>query len=435
MSTSPRSTRELSAARKREVTTALLNSMCLGKLPRGTIKAIAAQFELDRKTVRTLWNRSKTGNTATLKLGRVGPTRQHSAEEIKQLIRQVPSHQRSTLRDVAEATGLSTFVFSHTFKSGIMHRRSSRLKPLLTATNRLERLAYCGAHVNLTQEAVNAYLAGVDALNASSDEGINVASEAVEWFNANKDSRKTYLVDGEDVGYRACKSKRFIAKVMFLCAVARPREEDGFDGKIGMWPFVTQVPAARNSRNRPAGTMVTTLINVDAATYRDYVVNKVISAIKANFRSLNKRVVLQHDNATPHRSIDNGTLAQVSTDGWTFVVRCQPSNSPDHNVLDLGFFASIQTLQYKTVSRTVNEVIASTMIAFETLESEKLANVFLTLQGIMRLVLEHRGGNHFKLPHLKKDALRHTGNLPTNLSCPVSLLFKANSYHVQQSGL
>ncbi|KAF0702712.1 hypothetical protein AaE_015763 [Aphanomyces astaci] len=133
-----------------------------------------------------------------------------------------------------------------------------------------------------------------------------------KWFNADKDSRKTYLVDGEDVENRACKSKCFIAKVMFLCAVARPREEGDFDGKIGMWPFVTQVPAARNSRNRPAGTMVTTLINVDAATYRDYVVNKVLPAIKANFRSLNKRVVLQHDNATLHRSIDNATLAQVS---------------------------------------------------------------------------------------------------------------------------
>ncbi|ETV71908.1 hypothetical protein H257_13038 [Aphanomyces astaci] len=231
------------------------------------------------------------------------------------------------------------------------------------------------------------------------------------WFNADKDSRKTYLVDGEDVGNRACKSKRIIAKV------------------------IHSSPSRSELTQSASGTMVTTLINVDSATYRDYVVNKVIPAIKANFRSLNKRVVLQHDNATLHRSIDNATLVQVSTDGWTFVVRCQPPNSPDLNVLDLGFFASIQTLQYKTVSRTVDEVIASTMITFETLESEKLANVFLTLQGVMRLVLEHRGGNHFKLPHLKKDALRRTGNLPTNLSCPVSLLFEANSYHVQTSGL
>ncbi|KAF0735684.1 hypothetical protein AaE_009065 [Aphanomyces astaci] len=130
-------------------------------------------------------------------------------------------------------------------------------------------------------------------------------------FNANKDHRKTYLVDGEDVGYSACKSKRFIAKVMFLCAVACPRDEDGFNGKIGIWPFVTQVSATRNSRNQPAGTMVTTVINVDGATYRDYVVNKVIPAIKENFRSSNKRVVLQHNNATPHRSIDDATLAEV----------------------------------------------------------------------------------------------------------------------------
>ncbi|KAF0700353.1 Aste57867_9103 [Aphanomyces stellatus] len=242
------------------------------------------------------------------------------------------------------------------------------------------------------------------------------------WFNVNKDCRKVYLVDGEEVKHRCSKSKRFVSKVMFLCAVARPRKNEGFNGKIGMWPFVEQRPAVRISRNRPAGTMVTSLVNVNANTYRDYVLNKVVPAIKANFPTSNKRVILQQDNATPHRSIDDASLARVSTDGWTFVVRRQPPNSPDLNVLDLGFFASIQTLQYKMVSRTVDDVIASTLAAFESLDSETLWNVFLTLQAVMRLVLEHSGDNHFKLPHLHKEALRRAGSPLVNLTCPVSLL-------------
>ncbi|KAH9095054.1 hypothetical protein LEN26_017931 [Aphanomyces euteiches] len=247
-----------------------------------------------------------------------------------------------------------------------------------------------------------------------------------KWFNADKDRRKVYLAPGEAIDRRECKSKRFIPKVMFLAAVARPRfDEDGscvFDGKVGMWPIVDQVPAARNSRKRCAGTMVTTLINVTADVYLDLITNKVIPAIKSKFPSENKRILLQHDNATPHASIIPGVLDALSMDGWLFALRRQPPNSPDLNVLDLGFFASIQALQYKMVSRSVDDVIRSTLLAFEILSPKKLDDVFLTLQAVMRLILEHHGDNHFSLPHLGKEALRRAGTPIANVSCPESLL-------------
>ncbi|RHY91802.1 hypothetical protein DYB31_016634, partial [Aphanomyces astaci] len=172
----------------------------------------------------------------------------------------------------------------------------------------------------------------------------------------------------------------------------------------------------------PAGTIVPTIVNVDAVLYRDYVITRVVPAIKAKFPSVNKRVVLQHDNATPHGAITDAILACVSTDGWTFVVQRQPPNSPDLNVLDLGYFASIQSLQNKVVSHSIDYVIQSTLVSFEALSSEKLENVFHTFQAVMRLVLEHNGSNHFPLSHLKKDAKRRAGTLSANLSCPASLL-------------
>ncbi|RQM20584.1 hypothetical protein B5M09_012566 [Aphanomyces astaci] len=150
--------------------------------------------------------------------------------------------------------------------------------------------------------------------------------------------------------------------------------------------------------------------------------NKVVPAIKATFPSANKRVILQHDNATPHRSITDAELASVSTGGLTFVMRRQPPNSPDLNVLDLGFFASIQSLQYKKMNRTENDVIRNTFEGFDELNYEKLENVFLTFQAVMRLVLEHGGDNHSALPHLKKAALRRAGLLMSNVTCPDSLL-------------
>ncbi|ETV74054.1 hypothetical protein H257_11366 [Aphanomyces astaci] len=161
--------------------------------------------------------------------------------------------------------------------------------------------------------------------------------------------------------------------------------------------------------------------------------HKVVPSIKERFPSRSKRVVLQHDNATPHGSIDEDALAAVSTDGWTFVVRRQPPNSPDLNVLDLGFFASIQSLQYKMVSRSMDDVIDATLSAFEVLSSDKLSSIFLTLQAVMRLVMEHHGDNNFKLPHLKKDTLRRAGTLMANVTCPASLLFHVISFLQQSS--
>ena len=80
--------------------------------------------------------------------------------------------------------------------------------------------------------------------------------------------------------HRTCKSKKFICKVMFMCAVCRPMyNPDGsllFDGKIGIFPFTQQVPAQRNSKNRPAGTMQTKpLESITQAVIKDCLVYQV----------------------------------------------------------------------------------------------------------------------------------------------------------------
>jgi hypothetical protein len=67
------------------------------------------------------------------------------------------------------------------------------------------------------------------------------------------------LAQGEDGPHQTVSHKSHIPKVMFFAANGRPRWDAGraqlFNGKVGMWPITTQVPAARSSRNRPAGTL------------------------------------------------------------------------------------------------------------------------------------------------------------------------------------
>ena len=92
---------------------------------------------------------------------------------------------------------------------------------------------------------------------------------------------------------------------MFLAATARPRyDDDGnciFDGKIGIWPIVKRTPALRNSANRPAGTMVTTPLNVSQRLYRQMLLEKVIPAIKDRFpHHRNRTVIIQQDGASAH---------------------------------------------------------------------------------------------------------------------------------------
>ena len=69
----------------------------------------------------------------------------------------------------------------------------------------------------------------------------------------------------------------------------------------------------------------------------------------------------------------------------------QPPNSPDYNVLDLGFFNSIQSLQHQKSTRTIEELIDAVESAFYELHFDTLSKTFLTLQKVMEKSLEMQG--------------------------------------------
>ena len=79
-----------------------------------------------------------------------------------------------------------------------------------------------------------------------------------KWFYITLVDRTFYLCNDEDIPVRAVKHKSHLQKIMFITAVARPRFQDSacaFDGKIGIWPFLEEVPAKKASKNRPKGTI------------------------------------------------------------------------------------------------------------------------------------------------------------------------------------
>ena len=115
-----------------------------------------------------------------------------------------------------------------------------------------------------------------------------------------------------------------------------------FDGKIGIWPFARQVAAARNSINRPAGTLEWRLVSVTTAMYTEMLRNKVIPTIHDKLpHEVTPLISIQHDNATPHKAMDDEEVEEhaMQEHGLNVVMEFQPLNSPDTNVLDLWVFS------------------------------------------------------------------------------------------------
>lgn len=286
----------------------------------------------------------------------------------------------------------------------------------------------------------------------------NVVHVDEKWFNMYEASAKVYLTPSEDVPYRACANKRYIGKVMLLAAVARPRCAFGkkahFDGKLGIWPVVDIVPAARNSHNRPAGTLETKNVAMDKKRYSEFLIDHVFPAIRAKWPGMQlyqykwqystlltdfticlyqyiyvlgnyctdigrKRdtIFVQQDNASPHVKVDDAAIVQAGQEmGWDIQMRCQPAKSPDLNVLNLGLFAAIQARQYQSITHGTDALIAAVCSSYNSLPSETIDKCFLTLQKVMECVIRAEGGNDYRLPRVQR-LYRGSSSLPLSLYC------------------
>ncbi|KAL4569941.1 hypothetical protein LXL04_025589 [Taraxacum kok-saghyz] len=121
----------------------------------------------------------------------------------------------------------------------------------------------------------------------------------------------------------------------------------------------------------------------------------------------------------------NEFLEAASQDGFDIRLSFQPSNSPDLNVLDLGFFRAIQSLQEQEVLGTIDELIRAVQTSFKRMQSQQLNNVFLTLQTCMKEIIKVQGGNNYQIPHIGKDRLELEGNLPLQIECDQNFIDEA----------
>ncbi|KAG6960655.1 hypothetical protein JG688_00009491, partial [Phytophthora aleatoria] len=176
-----------------------------------------------------------------------------------------------------------------------------------------------------------------------------------------------------------------------------------------IWVFVERVAAQRSSSRRPAGTIITKEVSVNKTKNRDMLTSKLLHALHERWPT-NEPLIIQRDNAPAHISPeDPAFLDAVAQCGHAIRLKCQPPNSPDLNVLDLGLFNSIQAIQKKKSTRTIDELIEAVTDAFWEVPTRT--------QCSMDECIIHAGDNEFKLRHMSKTRLEREGRLPLSIRC------------------
>lgn len=193
-------TKDLSQAQRAAILRSLLHHSCEGKLPYGIIKDVAIQFEAHRDTVGRLWKSatiapdalSVSSEIASKKTRRCG-RRKEDREVIQVAIRAAPLRERTNYHWAEVATGIAKSTLHRVVKEGFLKTEKESLKPILTTENKVARLRFWFG----IQRHVWPCLGGWEVV--------------------------LYEDTIEEKPTRTIRNRRYMPKVMFYTAVARPR--------------------------------------------------------------------------------------------------------------------------------------------------------------------------------------------------------------------
>ncbi|XP_057791292.1 uncharacterized protein LOC131008429 [Salvia miltiorrhiza] len=407
----------------------LLQHSSDGDLCYGAKKEAAQKFQVDAKTIWRIWNSAAAQQLLGRPIHLVSMKKgvKHKDKQVLDVekVRNMSVLERSSLRIMSGKLGVSKSLLHRWVKEKKIRPHTNAIKPFLTSQNMLLRLRWSLSQLIPLNEGGKFKFQTM----------YNTIHVDEKWFYLTKTADRYYLLPNEIEPHRSCKSKRFIDKIMFLCAISRPIIDSNgeiiFDGKIGIFPFTTEEAATRNSKNRAKGTIETKAIHsITKAVMKECFINQMIPIIKAKWPAgLSKNIFIQQDNAKPHiKNNDPDFIAAATSDGFNIQLVCQPANSPDTNVNDLGFFRAIQTLKDQKMAHGVESLLKNVQDAFEEYPAAKINNVFLTLQSCYQEIMKVKGNNNYKIPHMNKDGLIRQGLLPECLEVDEQLVNECIDY-------
>nr|XP_043615978.1 uncharacterized protein LOC122587884 [Erigeron canadensis] len=339
------------------------------KLQHETLKHVATLFSVSKRTISRIWHDAKLqlqhGSLVDVSSKMANVVGRKRIQIDYAQVSQIPLRRRTNIRSIAKAIDVSKSTMHRRIKEGALRPHTNAIKPDLTDDNKKARLEFCLSTPPL--------------------------------------ARPRFDASGNEV----------------------------FSRKIGIFPFTTLEPAKRSSKNRVAGTLITKpVLSVTKEVTRSWLIEKVLPAIRSKWpRDHTGPIFIQQDNAKPHIDVNDAEFNQeASKDGFDIRICFQPPNSPDLNVLDLGFFQAIQPLQEQEVLGSIDELVSAVKTSFEGMPSNELNNVFLTLQTCMKEIMKVRGGNNYQTPHIGKGKLERQGKLPLTIECDGNLINDVLSY-------
>ena len=243
--------------------------------------------------------------------GNRGAKVKYPRDKVAEDIKRIPLMSRGKVRRLSQELKIPPTTIMRLKKEGVIRSYRSSIKPKLTVENVNWRLDYawtkvddeCFANTHNTRDSDVLYY----------DKCYNDIHVDEKWFYLIKEGKRFYLAHDEEEPYITQQHKGTMPKVMFLCALGRPRYVPElramWDGKIGIWPIGYYKPAERSSANRPAGTLEWQSVKVDRVEYRNMMICKVLPAIIEKWPTdvySGRPITIQQDGAKPHFVVKDG---------------------------------------------------------------------------------------------------------------------------------
>lgn len=382
-----------------------------GKLRYGALQDISNQFNVSKRSVqrikRSAEQQAAAGDGSGVDLApkreNVGRPSIWTPDLVDRLFA-VDVADRTSLQVWAELVGVSKTTLADFCKRNHIEKKSRGLKPTLSEEHRFNRVDFILSFTNR---------------NGRYDSMHNRLHVDEKWFYVVAGGQLVYCGPGEEMpGSRRAQHKNSILKVMFLTVLGRPYRRSNelrFDGKIGCFPFIVIEPAARSSKNRPAGTLETKAVTVNGEVYAEKMINVVMPAIREKMPWMKGHTIfIQQDGAPPHTK--SGIVERIeeacNKDGWEIVLDTQPAQSPDLNLCDLSFFSSLQKRQQKHWTSNIDDLLNVVATEWNDYEWKSLERQWWTLFAVYDEVLRRCGDNDFVTPHSNARALQNERGIP-----------------------
>ena len=399
--------RELSKSTRIQMVTMLQTLETEDGMISGSFAMVAECFGMARSTVYRLWNRV----VRTRAHGHIispefqshkkncGRPPMYPSEFVREGIKNIPLRKRRTQRKLAASLGVSKTTVQRWIVDSTIRVHCNSLKPVLTEENKVARLIM----------ALESHDPNDPSKFRDMMDRVHVDEK---WFFLSRQRERYLLLPEEKNPKRCVKSKSHITKVMFLCAVARPRfntsANSWWDGKLGIWPIGGWEPAQRASKNRPRGTLVWKNKPVTKGVYRELLISKLLPAIIEKWPwtdRLSRKIWIQQDGAKSHINTDDQEFREAIQDQELNAgLYTQAANSPDVNLLDLGFFRAIQSFN-DAAPKNEEDLIKSVQLAYNNYPRTNLNRTWLTLQSVFNQIILCNGDNEYDIQHLSKEKL------------------------------